>query len=69
MKKNKSSEFSNYVRIGGLLGIIFFGIVFLFVLFAREFIVVLNSIVWAFVVLGIVLSVFEYKSSQDKKRK
>jgi len=59
-----------FVAIGASLGGIFLMIVFLFLIFARESAGYLATIVWAFVVLGIVLGYLAYKSqylSRGKK--
>ena len=52
-----------FVAIGASLGGIFLMIVFLFLIFARESAGYLATIVWAFVVLGIVLGYLAYSQS------
>lgn len=59
-------EPSDFVKLAAVLGGIFLVIVIVFVIFAKESIVFLTTIAWAFVVLGIVLGMFQYKSMKKK---
>jgi len=67
MPKEKR-EPNDFVKLAGTLAGIFLVITVLFLLFAKEQIVFLTIIAWAFVVLGIVLGAFMAKS-QEKTRK
>ncbi|MFA5953089.1 MAG: hypothetical protein WC812_00690 [Candidatus Pacearchaeota archaeon] len=67
--RNKERGASPYVQIAWSLGIIFLIVVLIFAIFAKDSMVFLNSIVWAFVVLGIVLGAFQYKENNPSKSK
>ncbi|MBW2976001.1 hypothetical protein KY347_00990 [Candidatus Woesearchaeota archaeon] len=61
----KNAEPSDFVKLGSALGGILLAIIVLFMLFAKEMMLtVLPTIVWAFVVLGIVLGSLQYKSQK-----
>ena len=65
MKEHK--EPSNFVKLASVLGGIFLVIVIIVIILAKEMTVfVLTNVVWAFVVLGIVLGAFQYKSMIKK---
>ncbi|NQU98575.1 hypothetical protein HQ533_03840 [Candidatus Woesearchaeota archaeon] len=61
-----AKEGSNYVALAGVLGGILLVVLVLFVILAKEMMVTaLPTVVWGYVVLGIVLAFFQFKS--DKK--
>lgn len=58
---------NDFVKLAGTIGGIFLVIVIMVLIFAKESIVfVLNSAVWAFVVLGIVLGGFMSKANKRR---
>lgn len=61
-EKNCTYNVSSFVKLASVLGGILLLVVALFVIFARAQIEELVAIAWAFVVLGIVLGYFQYKS-------
>ncbi len=63
----KNTDQSNFVKLASVLGGIFLVIVIMVLIFAKEALVfVFTNGVWAFVVLGIVLGMFQYKAMQKK---
>ncbi|MBW2991436.1 hypothetical protein KY348_07085 [Candidatus Woesearchaeota archaeon] len=63
----KDYDKSPFIAIPSALAGIFLVIVVLFLLFAKDSVVFLQTIVWAFVVLGIVALAFAYKAGVKKK--
>lgn len=58
-------ESSDFVKIAGAIGGMLLVIIVVFVIFAKKMMAsVLPSIVWGFVVLGIVLGMFSMKSKK-----
>ncbi len=65
--KNECHDGSDFVKIAGAIGGMLLVIIAIFVIFAKELMAsVLPSIVWGFVVLGIVLGSFSLKSTKKK---
>lgn len=56
-----------FIAIPSSLAGIFLVIVVLFLIFARESLELLTSLIWGFVVLGIVAMFFAYQSTKKKK--
>ena len=60
-----AKETSDFVKIAGAIGGMLLVIIVLFLVLAKEMMVtVLPTIVWGFVVLGIVLGMFSMKSKK-----
>jgi L-asparagine transporter-like permease len=66
--KNNKTDDSPFIAIPASLAGIFLVIVFMFLIFAKDQLRSLDSIVWAFAVMGIVAIIFAYKTKEKKKR-
>lgn len=67
MGKICCSEQSDVVKIAGTIGGLLFVIIILFLVLAKDMMItVLPTIVWGFVVLGIVLGVISSKKAKKK---
>lgn len=63
----KHAESCDFIKLAGVLGIMFLAVLVLVLVFAEDMLVfVLTNTVWAFVVLGIVLGAFMSKSREKK---
>ncbi len=62
--KIKQKEPNPYVRLAMYLAAVSLLIVIVFVIFAKENIAYLNQTIWAVVVLGISLGLFQYRSQK-----
>ena len=65
---HEESEKSPFVAIPSSLAGIFLVVVILFLIFARDSLALLVSLIWGFVVLGIVAMAFANQSMRNKKK-
>jgi len=65
--KKEGSEQSDLVKIAGAIGGMLLVIIIMFMVLAKEMMVtVLPTIVWGFVVLGVVLGIFASRKERKK---
>ena len=72
MGKDCCDYTSQFVKLAGTVGGIFLVILVLFLIFAKEHLVMVTGIIWAFVVLGLGLGLFQliaFKKTDTKPGK